>query len=56
MKLSKRLVLTTAAAATLLGLAGTSHAQAALDNIQKTKLIKIAIRQTFRHTALWEST
>ena len=43
MKLSKRLVLTTAAAATLLGLAGTSHAQAALDNIQKTKLIKIAI-------------
>jgi len=47
MKLSKRLVLTIAAAATLLGLAGTSYAQAALDNIQKTKLIKIAIPTDF---------
>jgi polar amino acid transport system substrate-binding protein len=47
MKLSKRLVLSTAVAASLLTLAGTSHAQAALDNIQKAKLIKIAIPTDF---------
>lgn len=47
MKLSKRLVLSTAVAASLLTLAGASHAQAALDNIQKAKLIKIAIPTDF---------
>ena len=47
MKLSKRLVLSTAVAASLLALAGASHAQAALDNIQKAKLIKIAIPTDF---------
>ena len=47
MKLSKRLVLSTAVAASLLTLAGVSQAQTALDNIQKTKLIKIAIPTDF---------
>lgn len=47
MKLSKRLVLSTAVAASLLTLAGASHAQSALDNIQKAKLIKIAIPTDF---------
>ena len=47
MKLSKRLVLSAAVAASLLTLAGTSHAQAALDSIQKAKLIKIAIPTDF---------
>ncbi|MEY3613378.1 MAG: hypothetical protein RJB14_3100 [Pseudomonadota bacterium] len=47
MKLSKRLLLSTAVAASLLTLAGASHAQAALDNIQKAKLIKIAIPTDF---------
>lgn len=47
MKLSKRLVLSAAVATSLLALAGTSHAQAALDNIQKAKLIKIAIPTDF---------
>ena len=47
MKLSKRLVLSAAVAASLLTLAGASHAQAALDNIQKAKLIKIAIPTDF---------
>ena len=47
MKLSKRLALSAAVAASLLTLAGTSHAQAALDNIQKAKLIKIAIPTDF---------
>ena len=41
MKLTKRLVLCAAVASSLLTLAGASHAQAALDNIQKTNLIKI---------------
>jgi polar amino acid transport system substrate-binding protein len=47
MKTSKRLVLSAAIAASLLTLAGTSHAQTALDNIQKAKLIKIAIPTDF---------
>lgn len=47
MKLSKRLVLSTAIAASLLSLAGASHAQDALDHIQKAKLIKIAIPTDF---------
>lgn len=47
MKLSKRLVLSTAVAASLLTLAGAGQAQTALDNIQKTKLIKIAIPTDF---------
>ncbi|PUE12623.1 transporter substrate-binding domain-containing protein [Limnohabitans sp. T6-20] len=47
MKTSKRLVLSAAIAASLLTLAGTGHAQTALDNIQKTKLIKIAIPTDF---------
>lgn len=47
MKLSKRLVLSAAVAASLLTLAGVSQAQTALDNIQKTKLIKIAIPTDF---------
>lgn len=47
MKLSKRLVLSTAIAASLLTLAGASHAQDALDHIQKAKLIKIAIPTDF---------
>ena len=47
MKLSKRLVLSTAVAASLLTLAGVSQAQTALDNIQKAKLIKIAIPTDF---------
>jgi polar amino acid transport system substrate-binding protein len=47
MKLSKRLVLSTAVSASLLTLAGASHAQSALDNIQKAKLIKIAIPTDF---------
>ena len=46
MKTSKRLVLS-AIAASLLTLAGSSHAQTALDNIQKAKLIKIAIPTDF---------
>ncbi len=47
MKLSKRLVLSTAVAASLWALAGISQAETALDNIQKTKLIKIAIPTDF---------
>ncbi len=47
MKLSKRLVLSAAVATSLLTLAGVSQAQTALDNIQKTKLIKIAIPTDF---------
>jgi polar amino acid transport system substrate-binding protein len=47
MKLSKRLVLSTAVAASLWTLAGISQAETALDNIQKTKLIKIAIPTDF---------
>lgn len=47
MKTSKRLVLSAAIAASLLTLAGTGHAQTALDNIQKAKLIKIAIPTDF---------
>lgn len=47
MKLSKRLVLSATVAASLLTLAGVSQAQTALDNIQKTKLIKIAIPTDF---------
>jgi len=47
MKLTKRLVLCAAVASSLLTLAGASHAQAALDNIQKTNLIKIAIPTDF---------
>jgi polar amino acid transport system substrate-binding protein len=47
MKTSKRLVLSAAIAASLLTLAGTSHGQTALDNIQKAKLIKIAIPTDF---------
>ena len=46
MKTSKRLVLS-AIAASLLTLAGSGHAQTALDNIQKAKLIKIAIPTDF---------
>jgi len=47
MKLTKRLVLCAAVASSFLTLAGASHAQAALDNIQKTNLIKIAIPTDF---------
>ncbi|MBD8050235.1 transporter substrate-binding domain-containing protein [Limnohabitans radicicola] len=47
MKLSKRLVLSTAVAVSLLTLAGSGHAETALDNIQKAKLIKIAIPTDF---------
>jgi len=47
MKSSKRLVLSVAVAASLLTLASASHAQTALDNIQKVKLIKIAIPTDF---------
>lgn len=43
MNLSKRLVLTTAVAASLLSWVGVSQAETALDAIQKAKLIKIAI-------------
>ena len=43
MNLSKRLVLTTAVAASLMSWAGITHAETALDAIQKAKLIKIAI-------------
>lgn len=47
MKISKRLILSTVVVASLLTVAGASHAQAALDNIQKAKLIKIAIPTDF---------
>jgi polar amino acid transport system substrate-binding protein len=56
MKLSKRLALSAAVAASLLTLAGASHAQTALDNIQKAKLIKIAIPTDFPPYGLWAST
>ena len=47
MKTSKRLILSACAALCLAGLAGVSHAQSALDTIQKTKQIKIAIPTDF---------
>jgi polar amino acid transport system substrate-binding protein len=47
MKLSKRLALSAAVAASLMTLTGASHAQTALENIQKAKLIKIAIPTDF---------
>ncbi|MEY4654095.1 MAG: hypothetical protein RI884_2676 [Pseudomonadota bacterium] len=47
MKLSKRLLLSAAAAASLLSLSGVASAQNALDGIQKAKLIKIAIPTDF---------
>ncbi|MBM3363021.1 MAG: transporter substrate-binding domain-containing protein [Betaproteobacteria bacterium] len=47
MKLSKRLLLSTVAAASLLSLSGAASAQNALDGIQKAKLIKIAIPTDF---------
>ncbi|MFM2074856.1 MAG: hypothetical protein RJB34_1161 [Pseudomonadota bacterium] len=47
MTFSKRRVLSAAVAVSVWCLAGTGHAQMALDNIQKTKLIKIAIPTDF---------
>jgi polar amino acid transport system substrate-binding protein len=47
MTFSKRRVLSAAVAASVWCLASASHAQMALDNIQKTKLIKIAIPTDF---------
>ena len=47
MKLSKRLLLSAAAAASLLSLSGVASAQNALEGIQKAKLIKIAIPTDF---------
>jgi polar amino acid transport system substrate-binding protein len=47
MKISKRLMLTVTASLFLGGLLGNAQAQSALDNIQKTKLIKIAIPTDF---------
>jgi polar amino acid transport system substrate-binding protein len=47
MTFSKRRVLSAAVAVSVWCLAGTGHAQMALDNIQKSKLIKIAIPTDF---------
>jgi len=47
MNISKRLALSAAVAASLLTWAGASHAETALDTIQKAKLIKIAIPTDF---------
>ena len=47
MKISKRLMLTVTASLCLGGVLGNAQAQSALDNIQKTKLIKIAIPTDF---------
>ena len=47
MTLNKRTLITAALAAACLPFAAPSHAQSALDNIQKTKLIKIAIPTDF---------
>ncbi|MEY2618908.1 MAG: hypothetical protein RL522_1910 [Pseudomonadota bacterium] len=47
MKLSKRLLLSAAAAASLLSLSGVASAETALEGIQKAKLIKIAIPTDF---------
>ncbi|NBU42876.1 MAG: amino acid ABC transporter substrate-binding protein [Betaproteobacteria bacterium] len=47
MKYSKRRWLASSLAAMALSLVGVSHAQSALDNIQKTRLIKIAIPTDF---------
>lgn len=47
MKISKRLLLSLTASLCLGCMLGSAHAQSALDNIQKTKLIKIAIPTDF---------
>ena len=47
MKISKRLLLSASVAAGLMSLSVASTAQTAMDNIQKTKLIKIAIPTDF---------
>jgi polar amino acid transport system substrate-binding protein len=47
MKISKRLMLTVTASLCLGGVLGNAQAQSALDNIQKAKLIKIAIPTDF---------
>ena len=47
MKYSKRRWLASSLAAMALSLVGVSHAQSALDNIQKARLIKIAIPTDF---------
>ena len=47
MKICKRLLLSLTASLCLGSMLGSAHAQSALDNIQKTKLIKIAIPTDF---------
>ena len=47
MKISKRLLLSLTASLCLGSMLGSAHAQSALDNIQKSKLIKIAIPTDF---------
>ena len=47
MKISKRLMLSASLALGLSVVTGLSHAQTALDSIQKSKLIKIAIPTDF---------
>ena len=47
MNLNKRILITAALGAMCLPFAAPSQAQSALDNIQKTKLIKIAIPTDF---------
>ena len=47
MKISKRLLLSLTVSLCLGSMFGSAHAQSALDNIQKTKLIKIAIPTDF---------
>lgn len=47
MKTTKRQLLTLSLSAALLAVAGTAHAQNALENIEKSKLIKIAIPTDF---------
>lgn len=47
MNIRKRHLLTLSLSAALVGLTGTSHAQSALENIEKTRLIRIAIPTDF---------